>query len=262
MRRYVRIYGAFASTDLQFAMEYRFNLLLGVIESALIVVTSVGAVLVLFGHTGSLNGWSLPEVIVLTGVYYLVQGLANMVLSPSLQALMEHVRLGTLDFTLLKPADSQFLVSVRHLQPVRIIDLVLGGGLIAVGLVMLGGSLTPLSVALFIVTLAAGMACVYALLLTLVTLAFWFVRVENLMAIFWAFTDAGRFPVDVYPGWLRLTLSTIVPIGIAVTVPAEVVSGRVSAETLGLMAVGTVFSVSFASWLWRRGLRSYTGASA
>jgi ABC-2 type transport system permease protein len=88
------------------------------------------------------------------------------------------------------------------------------------------------------------------------------VRVENILAIFWAFLDAGRFPVDVYPGWLRLTLSTVVPIGVAVTVPAQAVAGKLDALGLALMLVGTAVVWLFAGWFWRRGLRTYTGASA
>src|SRR5207237_8566316 len=109
---------------------------------------------------------------------------------------------------------------------------------------------------------AGGAACVYPRLLRLVTAAFWFAHVDNVLAIFWAVPDAGRFPIDLYPGWLRLTVATIVPIGIAVTVPAEAISGRMSLETFAAMLAGTAFSVTFASWFWRRGLRSYTGASA
>lgn len=262
MRRYFRIFRSFVSTEFQFELEYRTNFLMSIFEMLLVVGTSLAAVLVIFTHTASLNGWSLPQMVALTGVYYLVQGGSNIVFAPSFEKLMEHVRLGTLDFHLLKPANAQFLVSTRHMSLVRIVDLGLGLGVMTVGLFMLGDALSLGSVLIFLVTLAAGVAAVYALLLTLVTMAFWFVRIENLLAIFWAFTDAGRFPIDVYPGWLRLTLATIVPIGIAVTVPAEAISGRLNAETLGLMLVGTVFSVTFASWFWRRGLRSYTGASA
>lgn len=262
MRRYFRIFRSFVSTEFQFEMEYRTNFVMSIVEMLLVVGTSLAAVLVIFTHTNSLNGWSLPQMVALTGVYYLVQGGSNIVFAPSFERLMEHVRLGTLDFHLLKPANAQFLVSTRHMSLVRIVDLGLGLGVMAVGLFMLGDALSVGSVLIFLVTLALGIAAVYALLLTLVTMAFWFVRIENLLAIFWAFTDAGRFPIDVYPGWLRLTLATVVPIGIAVTVPAEAISGRLSAETLGLMVVGTVFSVTFASWFWRRGLRSYTGASA
>ena len=260
--RYLRIFRSFVSTEFQFELEYRTNFFMGIFEMLLVVGTSLGAVLVIFSHTGTLNGWSLAQMVALTGVYYLVQGLTNIVFAPSFERLMEHVRQGTLDFTLLKPANAQFLVSTRHLSLVRVVDLFMGIGVMAAGLVMLGNAVSPATVLVFLVTLAAGVACVYALLLTLVTFTFWFVRIENLLAIFWAFTDAGRFPIDVYPGWLRLTLATIVPIGIAVTVPAEAISGRLSLETLALMLVGTVLSVGFSSWFWRRGLRSYTGASA
>jgi ABC-2 type transport system permease protein len=195
-------------------------------------------------------------------VYYVVQASVSLVFEPSFERLMEHVRLGTLDFTLLKPASAQFLVSVRHLRIVRIADLFMGVCVFVVGLFMIGSTLTLTAALTFALTLAAGVAAVYALLLTLVTLAFWWVRIENLLAIFWAFTDAGRFPVDVYPGWLRFTLSTFVPIGIAVTVPAQALAGRLTGETLGFMVVGASGSIAFASWFWRRGLKSYTGASA
>jgi ABC-2 type transport system permease protein len=107
-----------------------------------------------------------------------------------------------------------------------------------------------------------GLLLVYSLLLVLSTLSFWFVRVENLLAIFWSFLDAGRFPVDLYPGWLRVTLSTVVPIGIAVTVPAQAIAGRLDWIGFGAMLGGTVVTFFFAGWFWRRGLRSYTGASA
>ena len=107
-----------------------------------------------------------------------------------------------------------------------------------------------------------GFGLIYALLLALSTFAFWFVRVDNLMALYWSFMDAGRFPVDVYPGWLRITLSSAVPIGVAVTVPAQVIAGRLDPLGLGLLIVGTVAAFVLASWFWRLGLRSYTGASA
>lgn len=111
-------------------------------------------------------------------------------------------------------------------------------------------------------TLICGLGLVYSLLLVLCTLAFWFVRIENLLAIFWSFIDAGRFPVDIYPGWLRLTLSTVVPIGIAVTVPAQAVAGRLDAVGLAAMVLGSAAVWLFAAWFWRVGRRNYTGASA
>jgi ABC-2 type transport system permease protein len=262
MRRYLRIIRTFMAAELKNELAYRVNMMLGVVEMLLVIGTSLGAVLVLYTHTNSLNGWTLPQMIALTGVYYLIQGGVNIVFSPSFEKLMEHVRLGTLDFTLLKPANAQLLLSTRHFAMIRVADLLMGFAVVAVGLYMLSESVSLWSVVSFAITLVCGVLCVYALLLTLVTLSFWFVRIDNIMAIFWAFTDAGRFPIDLYPGWLRFTLATVVPIGIAVTVPAEAISGRMAIETFFGMLIGTALAVAAASWFWRIGLRNYTGASA
>lgn len=260
--RYLRLLRLFAQTELQFALEYRANLILGLIEEVVIVGTSLAAVLVLYSHTGAINGWTLGQMIVLLGVYYLVQGAQAFVFETSFERFMEHVRLGTLDFILIKPVDSQFMISTRHVQIPQIGQIVLGFIVLGVGVAQVGEQVRVLDGIAFAVTLVCGLALVYSLLLVLSTLSFWFVRVENLLAIFWSFLDAGRFPVDLYPGWLRITLSTVVPIGIAVTVPAQAIAGRLNAGELVLMLVGTVVMWSFASWFWRRGLRSYTGASA
>jgi ABC-2 type transport system permease protein len=260
--RYLRLFAAFVRAETQLGLEYRANLALEAVNELVIVLTSVAAVLVLYDHTQQLNGWTLPQMLVLLGVYYLVQGAQAMVFEVSFERFMEHVRLGTLDFTLLKPANSQFMVSVRHVQVTQVAQVGLGFVVLAVGLAQVGERVSLTDALSFGLTLVCGLALVYCLLLVLSTLSFWFVRVENILAIFWAFLDAGRFPVDVYPGWLRVTLSTVVPIGIAVTVPAQAIAGRLDAPGLMAMLVGSVAAWSFSTWFWRRGLRTYTGASA
>src|ERR687886_1682992 len=112
--RYLRLFAAFVRAEAQLGIEYRVNLALDALNELVIVVTSVAAVLVLFDHTPVLNGWTLPQMLVLLGVYYVVQGAQALVFEVSFERFMEHVRLGTLDFILLKPASSQFMVSVRH----------------------------------------------------------------------------------------------------------------------------------------------------
>ena len=262
MIRYLRMFRAFASTEFQFEMEYRANMYLSIFEMLLVIGTSIGAVLIMFGHTTTMNGWTLPQMIVLLGVYYVIQGGESLLFSPSFERLMEHVRVGTLDFHLLKPVNTQFLVSTRHLKVIRGADLLLGLAVVIVGLVQVGEQVGVAQALMFALSLIFGWTLVYSLLLALVTLSFWFVRVENLLAIFWAFTEAGRFPVDVYPLWLRVSLSTVVPIGIAVTAPANVIAGRMDWVAVAVLGAGTVLTVGIASALWRWGLKSYTGASA
>jgi viologen exporter family transport system permease protein len=260
--RYVRLLRLFAQTELQFALEYRANLVLGLIEEVVIVATSLAAVLILYSHTDVINGWTLGQMTVLLGVYYLVQGAQAVVFETSFERFMEHVRMGTLDFILIKPVDSQFMISTRHVQIPQVGQIILGFVVLGTGIAQVGETIGVVEAISFAVTLVCGLLLVYHLLLVLSTLSFWFVRVENLLAIFWAFLDAGRFPVDVYPGWLRFTLSTVVPIGLAITVPAQAAAGRLDWLSLVAMMIGTVLVGWFAMWFWRRGLRSYTGASA
>ncbi len=237
------------------------NFAIDLLSLVMVISTSVGAVLILFAYTPALGGWTLPQMLVLLGVFYIVQGVSEFVFIPSFERFMEHVRLGTLDFVLLKPVSSQFLVSVRHLKSSNLGQVVLGAAVVGFGLARLE-ALSPAAVAAFAVALLCGLVLVYALLIVLSTVAFWLVRVENLLAVYQAFLDAGRFPVDIYPGWLRITMSSVLPIGIAITVPAQAVAGRL--DSVGLATIVAVAAAAwlFARWFWRFGLRSYTGASA
>jgi ABC-2 type transport system permease protein len=209
-----------------------------------------------------MNGWTLAQMVVLLGVYYMVQGVEELVMQPSFQKFMEGIRDGTLDFILLKPVSSQFMVSFRHFQTVQTLQVLMGLGVTVFGLAQLTSEVTLGSALSFAITLACGFVLIYALLLVLSTLAFWFVRVDNILAIFWAFIDAGRFPIDIYPGWLRLTMSTVIPVGIAVTIPAKAIAGLVDAQTVVAILAATLVAWVVSRAFWKRGLRAYTGASA
>jgi ABC-2 type transport system permease protein len=259
--RYVRLLWLFFRTELQYELEYRANVVLDMVQSVVIMGTSLAAVLVLFSYTTVLNGWDLGAMLVLLGCFYIVQGFAEFVLAPSFEKFMEHVRMGTLDFALLKPASAQFLVTLRQFRVTELTQFVLGGVFVIAGLPRIA-NLGLFQAIAFPIALLCGFLLVYGLLLALSTFAFWFVRIDNLMAIYWAFLDAGRFPVDIYPGWLRLTLSSAVPIGVAVTVPAQAIAGRLDLVGLAALVVGAVVAFALSSWFWRLGLRSYTGASA
>jgi ABC-2 type transport system permease protein len=74
--------------------------------------------------------------------------------------------------------------------------------------------------------------------------------------------EAGRWPVGIYPGWLRFMLTFLVPVAFAVTVPAEALTARLTLETLaGAVALASVLLI-VSRVFWRYGVRNYTGASA
>jgi ABC-2 type transport system permease protein len=103
---------------------------------------------------------------------------------------------------------------------------------------------------------------VYSFWLILATLSFWFVRVENILVIFQSMYEAGRWPVSLYPAWLRFALTFLVPIAFATTVPAQALAGRLTWQILlGTVALAVALFV-VSRFFWRVGIQRYSGASA
>ena len=103
---------------------------------------------------------------------------------------------------------------------------------------------------------------IYCFWLILTAISFWIVRVDEIVELFAGVYQAGRWPVSIYPDWLRIGLTFLVPIAFAVTVPAEAFTQRLSAGTLGLAVLVALGLLVVTRVLWRLGIRRYSGASA
>jgi len=243
-------------------MAYRANFWIQASESVLALATTLGAASIVYSQTDQLAGWSYAELVSLLGIYYLVLGSINFVISPSLNKFMMDIVEGKLDFTLTKPRDSQLLVSVAEFRLWKLLDVVLGCIVLGVGLSLQAQETTLLGTIIFAVALVCAGAIVYSFWMILATLAFWFIRIENITQIFWAMFIAGRWPISIYPSWLKLILTLLVPIAFAVTVPAQAVSGKLTVETLSLAILLACLLVFVSRKFWKYGLKFYAGASA
>lgn len=243
-------------------LAYRVNFVVQLFQSILQLGTALAGLAVVFAYTDTLGGWRPDEILALVGVYILVGGVIGLVIQPSMEAFIESVREGTLDFTLTKPEDAQLLVSIQGVEIWQVIDILLGLGVLIVALARLGEKVGPWQAVAFAGMLLAGGVIVYSFWLILATLSFWFVRVENILVIFQSMYEAGRWPVSLYPGWLRFGLTFLVPVAFATTVPAEALTGRLDGSTLiGALTLAVALLVA-SRLVWRIGLRRYSGASA
>lgn len=262
MLSYLRLFGVFLKIGVLNELEYRVNFYVQVLQSVIALVTGLAGLAVVFSHTSTLGGWLPAELLALLGIFFIVQGLIQLVIQPSMQRFMEDVRQGTLDFTLTKPEDSQVLVSVRQVQIWKLVNVALGVVILGIALARLQTAVGPWQALAFGVTLLAGGAIVYSFYLLLATTSFWFVRVENILVIFQSMYQAGRWPVGIYPWWLRSALTFIVPVAFATTVPAEAIAGRLTPQALALTLGVAVAMLAGSRWFWSIGVRRYSGASA
>jgi ABC-2 type transport system permease protein len=262
MLHYLTIIGTYVRLGVLNELQYRSNFWINLLQSLLGLVTALGALAVVFYHTDTLGGWLPTELLALVGIYFLMRGAIRTVIQPSMEAFLTSVRRGTLDFTLTKPAEAQLLVSIQRISLWSLFDVILGIGIVGYAIIQLDYVMTWADVGAFIAALTIGVSIVYSFWLSLATLAFWFIRIENILVIFTSLYEAGRWPVTIYPGTLRIILTFLVPVAFAVTVPAEALTGRITPSTLLLSLLVALLLAGFSRWFWTFGVRHYSGASA
>jgi len=198
--------------------------------------------------------------------FTLLRAVLEGAVSPSLTAVVEHVRKGTLDFVLLKPADAQFLVSTAKFEPWRIVDV--GGALVVFvyAFVKLGRWPSIGQVATGLLFLALAVLILYSIWILVVSAAFWVVKVDNLSYLFGSMFDVGRWPIDVlrgvWRGTLLLVFTFVFPVALMTTYPALALLGRLDLKTAALALGGGIVFAFVARRVWRRALAMYTSASS
>ncbi|HST64043.1 MAG TPA: ABC-2 family transporter protein [Mycobacteriales bacterium] len=258
----LRLAGTFLRVGILNELQYRVNFAFSLIQSLIAVGTSLAVLGLVFANTSSLRGWSGSELLVVMGIYVLVGGVIKMIIQPNMQQLMEDVQQGTLDFVLTKPADGQLLVSLRRVQLWQGVDVLVGGAFSVFAAARLPGSPSVLDVVAFAVSLVLGLTSIYCFWLLLTTLSFWITRLDPIVELFDGMYQAGRWPVSVYPGWLRVGFTVLVPLAFAITVPASALTGRATGWLLLGSVAFTAVLATLTRLTWRAALHRYSGASS
>jgi ABC-2 type transport system permease protein len=258
----IRVSWLFFKVGVLNELQYRVNFVVQLFQSAIALVVGLLVLALVYSHTDELNGWSQSELLCLLGIQILMGGAIKVSVQPNMMRLIDEVRDGKLDHALTKPVDAQMLVSVRQVEIWQAVDILTGGAVIAVAMVRLDGGLGLLDVLGFAVALVFGAVLLYCFWMLLATLAFWVVNLWHLPDLFDGVFQTGRWPVGIYPTWLRFSVTFLVPVAFAVTVPAEAVTSRLEWQTLAFAAGLAAVFFAATRWFWRFGLKSYTGASA
>lgn len=244
------------------AMQYRADFLLkGVISLVWLSVALIPLISV-FQQRSEVRGWSFPEALVVVGWFSLMKGILEGAISPSLTSVVEHVRKGTLDFLLLKPADAQFLVSTAKFEPWRVMDVAGAMAVFGYAFHRMGHLPPARGVVVAGALLLVAISVLYALWILVVSASFWVVKVDNLSYLFGSLFDAGRWPISVFRGALWFAFTFVFPLALMTSYPAMALLGRLPASTAGAALVGGMAFALVARLVWRRALAFYTSASS
>ena len=262
MRRYAGLLLIQLRASLVFAAQYRADFLVDGAIEILWTATALAPLLVAFQGRAAIAGWSFGEALVVLGFFTLLQAVLEGAINPSFVAVVQHIRKGTLDFVLLKPADAQFLVSTARFYPWRAVNVVTAGVIFVLSFRTLGRAPSLADCGLALVFFAAAVIALYSLWLLVVCSAFHAVKIDNAADLLNAVFDAARWPSSVFRGAVRFVLTFVVPLALMTTVPARALLGHLEVESAIAAVAGTIFLAGLSRWAWTRSLAGYTSASS
>ncbi|HYO53758.1 ABC transporter permease [Archangium sp.] len=262
LRRYLRLLGVQLRASSLLAMQYRGDFVIEGIISLFWTATALAPLFVVYRERQSIAGWSFGEALLVIGWFTLLQGILEGAINPSLTGVVEHIRKGTLDFVLLKPADAQFLVSTTRFLPWRSINALAGIGLFVYGFHLIGRPPSLLGVLTSLVLLGTSVLLLYSLWILTVSAAFYVVRVDNLTYFFTSIFDAARWPASVFRGVLAFVFTFVIPLAVMTTFPAQAMLDRLPWMSLVWAVVGSLGFALLSRRVWLLSIGRYTSASS
>src|SRR5687767_14454687 len=114
--RYPRIYAELWKNSVTREMGFKSNFILWIIVETLWFVLQLLFFTVIYRHTDHIGSWTKWQVILLVGASHFIQQIFGAFFLVNCTQLSELVRTGKLDFMLLLPINSRFLISMRQVD--------------------------------------------------------------------------------------------------------------------------------------------------
>lgn len=261
MARLWRIYRVFFSTSWARELEFRANLIAKLILTCGWMLFFMLIIEVIFYNTKSLGGWNRGEALALAATAMMIEAISG-IWFVSLREIPEQVRRGTLDFVVTKPVDTQFWVSLRKVNFSMFGAFVSSIALVSYAAWVSGKAPGLPQIAGYIWLLGCALVFAYSLNLFLMTLAIYFVRVDNLWVFSDMLSDISKYPLDIYQLPVRRFLTFAIPLAILGTIPVSFLLRGAPTVMLLYGAIVAVISLALSRWFWLKSLRRYTSASS
>lgn len=262
-KRYLGIYGALWKNSVAREMSFKSNFLLWILVEALWFGMQLCLIGVLYLHTDHIGTWTKWQVVMLVGASHLIQQIFQAFFLINCVNLSELVRTGKLDFLLLLPVNTRFVVSLRQ------VDL---GGFVnaasAIGVMVYAAHHLPRPPGLadvlgFAVLCLAGILIHYSLMFLLGSISFWTVRAQGIVWGYYNLFQIARMPDEAFQGLFRAIFTFAIPMLLVSNVPVRVLAHMAASPwDLLLLLAMSIACFLLSEWGWRVSVRRYTSASS
>lgn len=266
---YLRVWWAFFVNAAIRELQFRSNVITTLLTRGFWFGVQYVLFDLIYRQVPSINDWSRADYFGFMATGMLINSLVEAFFMPNMAQFSELIRTGNLDFALLKPIDTQFLVSCEKMDLAMISQLLMSLGLLGYAITQSGHAVGLLSAGLYVLLVLSALAFFYSLMIALASTSIFLGRNQSLIDFWFYITIFARYPSSIYSGSpvgevIRFTFSFVLPILLVVTVPARVLMGLVLEPSW--LAALTIFTgvvslmASRVVFLWS--LRHYRSASS
>jgi len=262
LARYLNIYAALWKNSVTREMSFKTNFLLWILVELLWFALQLCFIGVLYLHTDHIGTWTKWQVVMLIGASHLIQQIFQAFFLVNCTNLSELVRTGKLDFLLLLPVNTRFVVSLRQVDLGGFVNALSALAVMVYAGIRLNLVPTPLQILGFLVLCLAGVLVHYSLMFLLASLSFWTVRAQGIVWGYYNLFQIARMPDEAFSGLFKAFFTFAIPMLLVSNVPVRLLVNKFSAPYLVLLLAMSVVCFVISGAGWRASVRHYTSASS
>jgi len=262
--RYAGIYAALWKNSVTRETMFKGNFLLWIVVEVAWFALQLGFIAVLYQHTEMIGTWTQWQVVLLVGVSHFIQQIFQAFFLINCANLSELVRTGKMDFLLMLPINTRFIVSLRQVDLGGFVNAASAVAVMVYAVGKLHLMITWPLVLGFLALCCIGICIHYCLMFSLATVSFWTVRAQGIVYGYYNLFNIARMPDDAFPqrGIFRSVFTFVLPVLLVSNVPARLLTDRLT-NASGLLLVGLALVCALMSeWIWRMSLKRYRSASS
>ncbi len=258
---YARVWLIIAVNEWQQTFINRYTNLLFMVGKFLRLGMSLVFLFIIKQTAATFAGYTTDQLVVFFLTYHCLDVVAQ-VLYRGVYLFSDHVRTGEFDYILTKPISALFQALVGKPDINDALFLLPSLGISIYLISTLDVTITFWSGLWFAILLTNSLLIATACHILVITIGILTVEVDGVVWLYRDLAALARWPVSIYHELLRGILFFLIPIGVMVTIPAEVLLGLPATySAVSAVAIGvTFFGASW--WLWERGLKYYASASS
>jgi ABC-2 type transport system permease protein len=260
--RYLKLWLSFLKMSWMADMEYRLNMILRVLGESGWYVAQLSIFEVLYTHAKTISGWDVHGMRVFMATLFLSDALYMIFLMENVDNLFSLVRKGDLDLYLVKPINSQFMVSLRKVATVYVINLILILWYLIWAIRTMPSPVSGWQIMVFMLLMFFGFIALFAIRFMFATLTVLLQDAGNIHFVWHQLYRLAMRPDPIYPYYLRVIVMTVFPVAFFASVPARALIDGFDWRLLAAAPVLAIVTLFLSHHFWKFALKRYSSASS